>query len=131
MESLQHPATKSNGLALSPLDRLRWGMLVPKLTKRHPGAMGVGYALMQMAGRGRCWPAHQKLADLTGYGVRTVQDALRQLIKAGLVQQQRRFQTSSVYWLTFPPRVNIHDSADSLPRQRPSEHTPLLPTNRD
>lgn len=72
-----------------------------------PGAAAVYLVLRLHADRaGRCFPSQERLADLTGLGLRTVQLAVKTLEKTGLVKVTRRTDRKHgsylLYELTTP-----------------------------
>ena len=67
---------------------------------------------------GRCWPSLSRLADMTGYDVRTVRRAVRALEKCRLISVEHRPGQSPVFGLklsTTPDRVT--DQTESPPGQ--------------
>ena len=77
--------------------------------KLSPGAKLVLLALADRADKDThsCWPAKERLAHDTGLGVSAVKGALKQLVNAGLVEREPRYQdgrrSSDLYTLLIPP----------------------------
>ncbi|MBY0453755.1 MAG: helix-turn-helix domain-containing protein [Burkholderiaceae bacterium] len=88
-----------------------------EVTSLKPTQKYVYLTLASHAGvSGLCWPRVDTLVRETGLKIRTVQRALTNLKKAGLVKFQERSGRSTLYWIT--PRGN--ESAESS-----DTHTPV------
>lgn len=89
-------------VASSPLQRLRWMSVVGPLTGNRKECILVAAILAEMAGKGRCWPSLDTLAKRTLLKRAHVARGTKGLEDAGLVRRERRWNTSTVYLLTFP-----------------------------
>jgi DNA-binding transcriptional MocR family regulator len=86
---------------------------------------------------GLCWPSVGTLVERTGYGERTVQEALRQLAQRGLIERVVRPGSSTVYQLNLAalPQLDLFVEArrrarlPSVYKQRGAATAPLQPAN--
>ena len=88
-------------VAKSPLQRLRWlrciAMSRLTVTESH-----VAIILAEMAGNGKSWPSLKTLGKEMGKARATVARATATLEALGYLQKTSRFNSSTVYLLTFP-----------------------------
>ena len=101
------PVELTSRLALkvadTPLQRLRWLRLISILLPKPHIIAKVGIILAEKAGKGRCWPSLATMAKEIGCTAREVSRATKALETTGLLQRTQRFNSSTVYLLTYPP----------------------------
>lgn len=89
-------------VASSPLQRLRWLAIVGPLTNGRAAPVLVAAILAEMAGKGRCWPSLETLAERSMLSRAQVARGTKALEDAKLIRRERRWNASTMYLLIFP-----------------------------